>query len=190
MYAPSNIRPGKLFKIDSYRQYSLAAAHDENELSFHVKRLVERGDLKQRPGPDFQITGDSWARIGAIQASVGEKPNAFSYAAADLAVENHIVSVVSHGQSGGVTAHAVNIVPPASPERWWAKLWVIVVGGATIAGAVIAGLAYWDQKDHAADHSPPTPLHQTNQPNQQAPVPLCARTRSMPTVRRTITDSK
>jgi hypothetical protein len=39
-------KSGKIFTIDTFRQWSLAAARDMDELAFHVRTLVDRGDLK------------------------------------------------------------------------------------------------------------------------------------------------
>ena len=89
---------GKAF--DTYRQYSLAAARDMDELAFHVKTLVERRDLKQRSGPDFQITGEGWTRIGRMPVSKAENPEPISDVVTALAVGDH---TISDGQPGGIT---------------------------------------------------------------------------------------
>jgi hypothetical protein len=161
--------PGKTFKIDGYRQYSLAAASDDRELSFHIRTLVERDDLKQRPGPDFQITGKGWTRIGRMSASTAGNTMPV---ADELATGNNIIS---HGQSGGITGQTVNVMLPASTksERWWERWGAIAVGVATIAATVIGGLTYCDshQTGRPVDHSSVAPLQQMDRPSPKAPSP-------------------
>jgi hypothetical protein len=170
-------KPSKTFTIDTFRQWSLAAARDMDELAFHVRTLVDRGDLKQRAGPDFQITGPGWARIGQMSPPTGGIPKPDPHVSAVLTATALTVGtqVASHGQVGGITAHTVNVGSPPPPEaakHWWEKWWVFVVGLATIAGAVFGGLEYWDshhhREDRAADHPPATPLPQTNPSSPQA----------------------
>jgi hypothetical protein len=148
-------RPGEIFKIDGYRQWSLAAARDDGELSFHLKALVNRGLLKQRPGPDYQITDVGWSRIGELASIIGKelRPASLEPGERTLSVLPVETKVTSHGQVGGITAHTVNVnsslspqqpTPPESTARWWEKWWVIVVGLATIVGAIFAVLQYFD----------------------------------------------
>jgi hypothetical protein len=145
---------GKIFKIDTFRQWSLAGAVDLNELNFHVNTLLERGDLKRRAGPDYEITGTGWARIGENLrlASYGPKNVTDNVSRA----ETH---VTSHGQVGGITANTVTVNPPPPPppseppkqdQRWWERGWVIAGSIAAIIGTIIAILTY-TESHHAKD---------------------------------------
>jgi nucleoside 2-deoxyribosyltransferase len=60
--------PGKSFKLDSFRQYPLAAARGERELLFHIERLSASRYLQLRPGREFTITGDGWEQAAEIAA--------------------------------------------------------------------------------------------------------------------------
>ncbi|MEA3141899.1 MAG: hypothetical protein QOK23_4068 [Gammaproteobacteria bacterium] len=111
-------KPGKTFTIDTFRQWSLAAARDMDEMAFHVRTLVDRGDLKQRAGPDLQITGPGWARIGQMSPPTAGFSRSDSHTSAVLTATASKVGteVASHGQLGGITAHTVNVSSPPLPE--------------------------------------------------------------------------
>ncbi len=62
------------------------------------------------------------------------------------------IAVASVHQSGGITAHIVNIAQPhaftpaapAGKERpWWKRTWVVVSGAAAFAAAVLKVLDYF-----------------------------------------------
>jgi hypothetical protein len=80
--------------------------------------------------------------------------------------------VATHGQIGGITAHTVNVSSPQPPEGtnlWWERWWILVVGLATIAGAVFSGFELWDShRDQEGGAAPGTPSQQTNSSIGQA----------------------
>jgi hypothetical protein len=79
---------------------------------------------------------------------------------APATVPAQIASVVSDGQSGGITAHTVNIanhaVPLAAqlppPRPWWKSWWTFAVGLAGIVAAVFAGLDHYEKRGPMADN--------------------------------------
>lgn len=167
-------KASKTFTIDTFRQWSLAAARDMDELAFHVRTLVDRGDLKQRAGPDFQITGVGWARIGQMPSPTQGIPKPDPPVAAPLTATAATIGtqVTSHGQVGGITAQTVNVnssPPPEGIKDWWEKWWIVVVGLATIAGTLFAGLEYWDSHHRKNDLvAPHTSVSETNSTGQRA----------------------
>lgn len=61
--------PGSEFKLDTLRQYPLAAARDDREMQFHINRLVARKYLQTPPGSEYCITGEGWERAAEIAAT-------------------------------------------------------------------------------------------------------------------------
>jgi hypothetical protein len=165
-------KSGKTFTIDTFRQWSLAAARDMDELGFHVRTLVDRGDLKQRAGPDFQITGPGWARIGQMSPpTVGvSKPDSQVSAVVTTTASTVGTEVASHGQLGGITAHTVNVSssgPPVGTKPWWEQWW---------KRFGLPGKRALSRK--------------TRNRGRSKPMCRCAKRRQIPTARRIIMDSK
>jgi hypothetical protein len=65
---------------------------------------------------------------------------------------NPQTNITSHGQTGGITAHTVNVaspslspgpVKPPAPKPWWKTTWKLAVSCAGILVAIFAGLDYF-----------------------------------------------
>jgi nucleoside 2-deoxyribosyltransferase len=59
--------PGKYFKLDNWRNRSLACARNDSEFEYFVRRLTDLMDIVSHP-PGFQITGSGWERAARLTA--------------------------------------------------------------------------------------------------------------------------
>jgi len=61
--------PGTYFRIDHLREYSLSCARNVSESTFHMRALIERGQLNLRHSDKHQmvISSDGWRRIDELR---------------------------------------------------------------------------------------------------------------------------
>lgn len=62
--------PGKCFKIDGFRECSLACARNETELEYFVRCLVNGGDLVVRQPHGYEMTGTGWERAARLMSQM------------------------------------------------------------------------------------------------------------------------
>jgi nucleoside 2-deoxyribosyltransferase len=69
-------RPGTYFKIDSFREYTLACASGMDDVGFFQKALIQRHHLESAP-PGLAITHAGWDRIASVSSSPLTSKTAF-----------------------------------------------------------------------------------------------------------------
>jgi hypothetical protein len=118
--------------------------------------------------------GSNWLRLNASGFAAATQPPTPNLGTTPVSGP---VNVSSSGQSGGITAHTVNIAggtppgPPSPPPKpsWWDSWWNRIGVGAGILVAVLALLDYYGIKPHTADAHQTTESLQVSRP-QARPV--------------------
>lgn len=143
-----------------------------------LEYAVQQEWLEPLDGAFFRLTETGFA---AVSSPAAAPPSP----AQDGAPATGPVNVSSNGQSGGITAHTVNIVggaplgpppvPPTPPKpSWWDSWWNRLGVGAGILVAVLTILDYYGIKPHTAEARQVADPPQFSQP-QASPQPVKAK---------------